>query len=88
MGVRGMSLDSREEEDPDRSRGGATKVCDPRDATRRCRLGVHWLGVRAGVGGVIGRVGEEVEATGESKVYWERKGWKFSTISSSVMARS
>jgi hypothetical protein len=39
LGVRGIpipSSDSRDEEDPDRSRGGATKVSCPRDATRWC----------------------------------------------------
>lgn len=37
LGVRGIpipSSDSRDEEDPDRSSGGATKVSCPHDATR------------------------------------------------------
>lgn len=52
VGVSGIS-DSREEEDPDRSRGGAMYVTLLEVRRRRCRGGVAITG----------------EATGDSKVY-------------------
>jgi len=67
LGVTGPSVDSRDEDDPDRSRGGAMKVSDPREAVRRC-LRAEALG-RTGVTGVGGMTGDEEDATGESKVY-------------------
>ena len=93
LGVRGIpipSSDSRDEEDPDRSRGGATKVSCPRDATRWCLfVPVEVDGCRTltGVAGGVAMV--EVEAmTGDSKEYWSKKGLKFSMISSSLIPRS